>query len=135
MESVIKRSAYEQDDEAQNLQAMELLPAQSQTHHPDDQRTQAVQHHSRRGADLLGDADASKIKERNAYCVAQQCQQNARLMANLAESVQRVFQNVPRVAAKAAHRDVEHRDEEEGQNYKPKKTWEKKKDYFIEETA
>lgn len=121
VESVVERRAQQQDEEAEDLQAVERLPAQRQTHHPDDQRTQAVQHHTRGGADLFGHADAGEVEERDAHRVAHQGQYDERLVADLAESVQRVLQDLPRVAAEAPSRDVEHRDEEDGQDHETKK--------------
>lgn len=125
MEAVVEPGAQQQDEEPEDLQAVERLPAQRQTHHPDDQRAQAVQHHPRGGADLFGHADAGEVKERDAHRVAQQRQDDQRLVADLAESVQRVLQNLPRVAAEAPGRDVEHRDEEDGQDDETKKAWDR----------
>lgn len=121
VEPVVERRAQEQDEEAEDLQAVERLPAQRQTHHPDDQRAQAVQHHACGGADLLGHADAGEVKEGDAHRVSQQRQYDQWLVADLAESVQRVLQNLPRVTAEAPDRDVEHRNEEDGQDEKTEK--------------
>lgn len=87
MQSIVERRADQQDDEAEHLQAVELLPAQCQAGGPDDQRAQAVQHHAGGGADLLGDADAGKVEEGDADGVAQQGQQDEWLVADLAEGV------------------------------------------------
>lgn len=121
MESVVERRAQQQDEEAEDLQAVERLPAQRQTHHPDDQRAQAVQHHACGSADLFGYADASEVEERDAHRVTQQRQYDKWLVADLAESVQRVLQNLPWVAAEAPSWDVEHRNEQDGQDEESKK--------------
>lgn len=121
MESVVEPCAQQQDEEAEDLQAVERLPAQRQAHHPDDQRAQAVQHHPRRGTDLFGYTDAGEVKERDAHSVAHQRQHDEWLVADLAESVQHIFQNMPRVVAEIPGRDVEHRDEEDGQDDETKK--------------
>lgn len=102
---------------------MKLLPIQRQAHHPDDQRTQAVQHHAGGSADLLRDADPSKVEEGDADGVAQQSQQDERLVADLAEGVQRVLQDLARVVAEVANMNEIHRDEEQRQDDKPKETW------------
>lgn len=125
MESVVERRAQQEDEEAEDLQAVERFPAERQAHHPDDQCAQAVQHHARGGADLFGHADAGEVKEGDAHSVAQQCQHDKRLVADLAESVQRVLQNLPRVVAEASSRDVEHRDEQDGQDDETKKAWDR----------
>lgn len=116
MQSVVERRAHQQDQEAQHLQAVKLLPTQRQAHHPDDQRTQAVQHHAGGGADLFGDADAGEVEEGDADGVAQQSQQDEGLVADLTEGVQRVLQDVARVVAEVAHVDEVHGDEEERQD-------------------
>lgn len=125
VESVVERRAQQQDEEAEDLQAVELLPAQRQTHHPDDQRAQAVQDHARGGADLFGHADPGEVEEGDAHRVAQQRQYDQRLVAHLAESIQSVLQNLPRVGAEVPSRDVEHRDEEDGQDDETKKSYDK----------
>ena len=48
----------------------EGLPADSERHHPDDERARAVQHHARRRTHLLRDADPRKVEERNTDDVA-----------------------------------------------------------------
>lgn len=123
MQSIVERRTHQQDQEAQHLQALKLLPTQCQAHHPDDQRTQAVQHHAGGGADLLRDADPSKVEEGDADGVAQQSQQDERLMADLAEGVQRVLQDLARVVAEVADMNEIHWDEEQRQDDKPKETW------------
>lgn len=102
---------------------MKLLPTQCQAHHPDDQRTQAVQHHAGGGADLLGDADPGEVEEGDADGVAQQSQQDERLVADLAEGVQRILQDLARVVAEVANMDEIHRDEEQREDDKPEETW------------
>lgn len=121
VKSVVESRAHQQDEEAKDLQAVERLPAQRQAHHPDDQRAQAVQHHACGGADLFRNADAGKVKEGDAHSVAQQRHYDERLVPDLAESVQCVLQNLPRVASEAPSRDVEHWNEEDGQDEETKK--------------
>ena len=99
---------------------MELLPAQSQTDHPDDHSAQAVQHHARGGADFLGDGDAGEVEEGDGHCVAEQRQDDHGVVADLAEGVQRVLENVSGVVAKAPHRDVEKGDEEQREDEEAK---------------
>lgn len=123
VQPVVERRAHQQHQEAHHLQAVELLPAQRQAHHPDDQRAQAVQHHARGGADLLGDADAGEVEEGDADGVAQQSQQDERLVADLTEGVQHVLQDVPRVVAEVSHVDEIHRDEKQRQDDEPEETW------------
>lgn len=124
MESVVKRRARQQDQETQHLQAVEALPAQRQAHHPDDQRAQAVQHHARGGADLLSDADPGEVEEGDADGVAQQSQQDEGLVADLAEGVDGVLQDLTRVVSEAPDGNEIHGDEEQRQDHKAKKTWE-----------
>lgn len=123
MQSVVERRAHQQHQEAQHLQAVELLPTQRQAHRPDDQRAQAVQHHAGGGADLLGDADPGEVEEGDADRVAQQSQQDERLVADLTEGVQRVLQDLPRVSAEVADVDEIHRDEKQRQDEEPKEAW------------
>lgn len=123
MQAIVERCSHQQDQEAQHLQAVKLLPTQRQADHPDDQRTQAVQHHAGGGADLFGDADPGKVEEGDADCVAQQSQQDERLVADLTEGVQRILQDMPRVVAEVADMDEIHRDEQQRQDEEPKETW------------
>lgn len=125
MQSIVKPRAHQQHKEAQHLQAMKLLPAQRQAHHPDDQRAQAVQHHASGGADLLGDADASEVEEGDADGVAQQSQQDEGLVADLTEGIQGVLQDLARVVAELADVDEIHGDEQQRQDDEPKEacTW------------
>lgn len=123
VQSIVERRAHQQDQEAQHLQPVKPLPAQRQAHHPDDQRAQAVQHHAGGGADLFGDADAGEVEEGDADRVAQQSQQDERLVADLTEGVQRILQDLPRVVAEVAHVDEIHRNEEQRQDEEPKETW------------
>lgn len=87
VEAIVERRPQQQNQEAQNLQAVELLPAQRQAHHPDDQRAQAVQHHAGGGADLLSNTDSGEVKEGDADRVPQQSQQDQRFVSDLAEGV------------------------------------------------
>lgn len=123
MQAIVERRTQQQDQEAQHLQAMKLLPTQRQAHHPDDQRAQAVQHHAGGGADLFSDTDAGKVEESNADCVAQQSQNDERLVPDLTEGIQRILQNVPRVVAEVANVDEIHRDEKQRQHDESKQTW------------
>ncbi len=123
MQSIVERRAHQQDQEAQHLQPVKLLPPQRQAHHPDDQRAQAVQHHAGGGADLFSDADAGEVEEGDADRVAQQSQQDERLVADLTEGVQRILQHMPRVVAEVADGDEIHRDEKQRQHDEPKETW------------
>ena len=113
MQSVVEPSAQQQDQEAENLQAMKLFPTQCQAHHPDDQRSQAVQHHAGGGADLFSDADASEVEEGDADRVAQQSQHDERLVTDLTEGVQGVLQDLSRVVAEVSNMDEVHRDEQQ----------------------
>lgn len=122
MQSVVERGACQQDQKSQNLQALKLLPAQRQAHHPDDQRTQAVQHHPGGGADLLGDADPGEVEEGDADRVAQESQKDEGLVSNLTEGVQRVLQDLPRIVAEVPDVDEVHGDEQQGKDDKPKQT-------------
>lgn len=122
MQSIVKPRAHQQHKEAQHLQAMKLLPTQRQAHHPDDQRAQAVQHHAGGGADLLGDADPGKVEEGDADGVAQQSQQDEGLVADLAEGIQGVLQDLAWVVAELANMDEIHGDEQQRQDNKPKET-------------
>ena len=45
---------------------MKFLPSESERKCPDNYSPNAVQNHSRCGAQFFGNADASKIKERDA---------------------------------------------------------------------
>lgn len=99
---------------------MELLPAQSQTDHPDDHSAQAVQHHARGGTDLLGDRDAGKVEEGDGHCITEQRQDDHGVVADLAEGIQRVLKDMAGVVAEAAHRDVEKGDEEQREDEEAK---------------
>ena len=126
VQSVVEPRAHQQDQEAQDLEALEVLPAQRQAHHPDDQRAQAVQHHAGGGADLFGDADAGEVEEGDADRVAQQSQYDEGLVSDLAEGVDGVLQHLPRVVAEVAHRDEIHGDEQQRQDDETKETWKHK---------
>ena len=126
VQSVVEPRAQQQDQEAQDLEALEVLPAQRQAHHPDDQGAQAVQHHAGGGADLLGDADAGEVEEGDADRVAEQSQDDEGLVSDLAEGVQRVLQHPPGVVAEAAHVDEVHGDEQQRQDEETKETWKQK---------
>lgn len=108
---------------------MKLLPAQRQAHHPDDQGAQAVQHHTGGGADLLSDADAGEVEERDADGVSQQSQQDERPVPDLTEGVQSVLQDVPRVVAEVAHIDEIHGDEQQRQDAETEQTWRQKTEF------
>lgn len=123
MQSIVERRAHQQDQEAEHLQAVKLLPTQPQAHHPDDQCAQAVQHHAGGGADLFCDADPGEVEEGDADGVAQQSQQDERLVANLTEGVQRVLEDVARVVAERANTDEIHWDEKQREDEEPKETW------------
>ncbi|TNN76124.1 hypothetical protein EYF80_013655 [Liparis tanakae] len=123
VQSIVERCTHQQHHEAQHLQALKLLPAQRQAHRPDDQRAQAVQHHAGGGADLFSDADPGEVKEGDADCVSQQSQQDERVVPDLTEGVQRVLQDLPRVAAEFPNMDEIHRDEKQRQDEEPKETW------------
>lgn len=123
VQSIIEPCAQQQDQEAEHLEAVEHLPAQGQADHPDDQRTQAVQHHACGGADLLGDADPGEVEEGDADRVAQQSKQDKGLVANLTEGVQRVLQHLTRVVTKLTNGNEVHGDEEQRQDEEAKKTW------------
>lgn len=123
MQSVVERRARQQNHEPEHLQAVKVLPAQRQAHHPDDQRTQAVQHHAGGGADLFGDADPGEVEEGDADGVAQQSQQDEGLVADLTEGIDGVLQDLPGVVAEAPDRNKIHGDEEQRQDDKPEKTW------------
>lgn len=126
VQSVVERRANQQDQEAQDLQAMKLLPAECQAHHPDDQCAQAVQHHAGGGADLFGDADPGEVEEGDADRVAQQGQQDEGLVSDLTEGVQRVLQHVSRVVAEVTHVNEIHGDEQQRQDEETKETWEQR---------
>lgn len=63
---VIKEHAQDKDHEAHHLSPVEVLPAHSQAEQPDEQGAHTVQHHTCRGAQLLGHTDARKVKEGDA---------------------------------------------------------------------
>lgn len=123
VQSVVERGTHQQHQEAQNLQSVKVLPAQCQAHHPDDQRTQAVQHHTGGGADLFSYADPRKVEKGDADRVAEQSQQDERLVADLTEGIQRVLQDVPRVVGEVSNRDEVHGDEQQRQDKEAKETW------------
>lgn len=122
VQSVVERGTHQQHQEAQNLQSVKVLPAQCQAHHPDDQRTQAVQHHTGGGADLFSYADPRKVEKGDADRVAEQSQQDERLVADLTEGIQRVLQDVPRVVGEVSNRDEVHGDEQQRQDKEAKET-------------
>ena len=126
MEAVVEWGPQQQHQEAQDLQGVERLPAQRQAHHPDHHRPQAVQHHARGGADLLGDAHAGEVEKGDAERVAKERHQDERLPADLAEGVQRVLQHVPGVRAEAARGDEVHGDEQEGKDEEAKQACQRK---------
>lgn len=132
MQSIVECSTQQQDQEAQHLQAMKLLPFECQAHHPDDQRTQTVQHHASGRADLFSDADPSKVEEGDTDSVAQQSQHDERLVADLTECVQGILQDVARVVAEVANMNEIHRDEEQRQDDKPKETWKWRTEFWMD---
>lgn len=123
VQSIVKSRAGQQHQEAEHLQAVKLLPPQRQAHRPDDQCAQAVQHHAGGGADLLSDADPSEVEEGDADDVAQQCQQDEGLVADLTEGIDCILQDLARVVTEVPDRNKIHGDEEQRQDDKPKKTW------------
>lgn len=126
MQSIVERCAHQQDQEAEHLQAVKLLPTQRHAHNPDDQRTQAVQHHAGGRADLFSDTDPGEVEEGNADRVAQQGQDDERLVPDLTEGVQRVLKDMARIVAEVAHVDEIHGDEQQWENDETKETWNQK---------
>lgn len=123
VQPVVEGRAQQEDEEAEDLQRVEGLPAQCQAQCPDDDGPQAVQHHASGGTHLLGDADARKVEEGDAADVAQQCQGDERLPAHLAEGVQGVLQHPSRVSAEGAGRNVVHGHQQQGQDHEAKEAW------------
>lgn len=85
---------------------MELLPPHCEADHPDDHGPQAVQHHTSSGTDFFRDTDSSKVEEGDAADVAQQSQNDQRLIPHLAKSIQGIFQDATVAAAELAGWDV-----------------------------
>ena len=113
-------SACQEDEEAEDLQRVESLPAQRQAQRPDDNGAQAVQHHAGGGTQLLGDTDAREVEEGNAADVAQQRQRDEWLSAHLAEGIQRVLQGTARVSTEGAGGDVVHGYQQQGEDHEAK---------------
>lgn len=120
VQPIVEGGACQQDEEAQDLQRVEGLPAQRQAQRPNDNGTQAVQHHAGRGAQFLGDADAREVEEGDAADVAQQRQGDERLSAHLAEGVQRVLQRPSGASTEGAGRDIVHGHQQQGEDHEAK---------------
>ena len=60
---VVDAHAGDEDDEAEELEGVEALPADGDGDHPDDERAHAVEHHPRRGRHLLRHRDPGKVEE------------------------------------------------------------------------
>lgn len=117
VQPIVERGAHQEDEEAQDLQGVEGLPAQRQTQGPDDNGAQTVQHHAGSGAQLLGDTDTREVEEGDAADVAQQRQGDERLSTHLAEGVRHVLQRPAGVSAEGAGRDVVHGHQQQGQDH------------------
>ena len=120
VQPVVEGGARQEDEEAEDLQRVEGLPAQRQAQCPDNNGAQAVQYHAGGGTQLLGDADAREVEEGDAADIAQQRQRNEWLSAHLAEGVQRVLQGTARVSAKGAGGDVVHGYQQQGEDHEAK---------------
>ena len=131
MQSVVERRPHQQDQEAQHLQAVKLLPSQAQAHCPDDQCAQAVQNHASGSADLFGDADPGKVEEGNADRVTQQSQQDEWLVADLTEGVQCILQDLAWVITEVSDVNEIHGEEEQRQDDKPKETWGWRRELYL----
>lgn len=120
VQPIVEGSACQEDEEAEDLQRVESLPAQRQAQRPDDNGAQAVQHHTGGGTQLLGDTDAREVEEGDAADVAQQRQRDEWLSAHLAEGIQRVLQGTARVSAEGAGGDVVHGYQQQGEDHEAK---------------
>ena len=80
---VVDAHAGDEDDEPEELEGVEALPADGDGDHPDDERAHAVQHHPRRRGHLLRHGDPRKVEECDRDGRATEGRQQQRVVGQL----------------------------------------------------
>lgn len=84
---VVQAHAQDQDNEADNLQAVERLPANGQRYGPHYERSHRIEHHAGGGGEFFGHGNAGKIEEGNRDNGASQRDNQLIVLEYLAERV------------------------------------------------